>query len=508
MPEKLLGIDIGPTSVKALLAVKHGRAEARVLAVETAALDETLGLDGAIARIAEKIRPLMPSGCACVVGLPPTGIMFRHLFLPFRDEKKIRKTLPFELETVLPLPVEEVVADYLLLPSDGLLAAACQRDTLSSILSSVETHLGHVAAIDIGAAATTLALLEQKKDAAGLLLDVGQTTSVAVFYEKNFLIEIRAFAFGGQTLTDALARDLLCDAETAEQTKITAGYPAELPHTDEVCRQFCVELANTAEYLRLHQMLQTPLAQITVSGGGALYAPLCHHLEKSFGVAVDRLNLPGQDLAAVAEKAPLSAPPQIFHTALACVKGAWGSKKSFNFRRGEFAAKNMLTDFGGQLKRAAIVAGILLMLFLTAQALDYEAQSLQAKQLKTSLTSILKKHVPSAVPMGDPVLQLKNKLAEERKTYGLDGASSGATVLGLIRELSARIPAERDIVVTHLHYENRLVLLKGEAGNIDDVTAVKDELAKSRYLQSVSLGATSLKKDGSKVDFDLKMELP
>lgn len=508
MPEKLLGIDIGQTSIKALLAVKQGRAEARVLAFETAVLDETLGLDGAMARIAEKIRPLMPSGCACVVGLSPTGIMFRHLFLPFRDEKKIRKTLPFELETVLPLPVEEVVADYLLLPSDGLLAAACQRETLSSILSSVETHLGHVAAIGIGAAALTLTLLEQKKDAAGLLLDVGKTTSVAVFYEKNSLIEIRAFAFGGQTLTDALARDLLCDAETAEQTKITAGYPAELPHTDEVCRQFCVELANTAEYLRLHQMLQTPLAQITVSGGGALYAPLCHHLEKSFGVPVDRLNLSSQNLAAVDDTAPRSAPPQILNTALACVKSAWSSKKSFNFRRGEFAAKNILTDFGTQLKRAAIVVAILLTLFCVSQALDYEAQSLQAKQLKKTIASILKKHAPSAVPMGDPVLQLKNKLAEERKTYGLDGASSGATVLELIRELSVRIPAERDIVVTHLHYENQLVLLKGEAGKIDDVTAVRDELSKSRYIQSVTLGATSLKKDGSKVDFDLRMELP
>ena len=38
-------------------------------------------------------------------------------------------------------------------------------------------------------------------------------------------------------------------------------------------------------------------------------------------------------------------------------------------------------------------------------------------------------------------------------------------------------------------------------------TLIKKELLKSRYFKDVTMGPTSLAKDGGKVDFDLRIEL-
>ena len=509
MPEMILGLDIGDAGVKAVLAARKGRSEVHAIAFETVSFgDDTADLEAALKRIAETLRPQMAAGVRCVVSLAPADIMFRHIKLPFRDENKIRKTLPFELESVLPMPFEEVVADYTSLPQEGLLVAACGREKIRKVIAAVEANLGPVAVIDVAAAVLVMPLLEQNAaQATGILLDIGALSSVAVFYEKNAVIQIRSFSFGGESMTRALAQDLSCEPPEAEKIKISASYGNKIDRADAACRQFCIELANTVEFLVLNEILQTPLAQITVSGGGALFQPLGEMLEKTFGVPVDGLDLlrPGQsELDARLKNA---YPPQIMNTALATAKRAFTSRKSFNLRQGEFETKNILGDFRTHLKWGAVAAGIIILLAATDQFLDYRLQSQQASALKNQISRIFKKHYSPAAVMVDPVAQLKTKLAEDKKMYGLDGGSSDATMIGLLKEMSTLIPTVLDIVITHFHYENNMVLVKGEAKKIDDISVVKNELSKSKYFKAVTVGSTRLSKEGTRVDFDLRIEL-
>ena len=51
------------------------------------------------------------------------------------------------------------------------------------------------------------------------------------------------------------------------------------------------------------------------------------------------------------------------------------------------------------------------------------------------------------------------------------------------------------------------MIIKGEAAKMDDVTAVKNQLEKSKHFKNVSIGSTSLAREGSRVNFDLRMEL-
>ena len=72
--------------------------------------------------------------------------------------------------------------------------------------------------------------------------------------------------------------------------------------------------------------------------------------------------------------------------------------------------------------------------------------------------------------MVDPVNQLRTKLAEDKKMYGMDNGGSGVTVLELLKDISGFISPALDVVMTHLHYENNIVLLKGEAGEEIDTS--------------------------------------
>jgi general secretion pathway protein L len=508
MPETILGLDIGTETIKAVLAIPLGRADARMLAAETVRLEDGVDLDAAIKKIAETIRSLASAKLRCVVTLPPSDVMFRHVRLPFHDDHKIKKTLSFELEPLLPVPIEEVVVDYVHLPDEGLLVAVCGKERIRKIITAVEKHLGKVSAIDISTAVLMLPFLEQKTlTGSGMLCDIGASSTCAAFYEKNALIQIRSFSFGGNTITRALAGDLSCDVNEAEHIKLAGADAAKTDGTLAACREFCTSLMNTLEFLRLNDALQSAPAQMMVTGGGSLFKPLRDELAQNIGAPVTVLDFSGSGRLEIDEKLKGNFLPPRMNTALAAVKRASLSRKSFNFRQGEFASRSVPGNLKKQLQWGAMIAGILFLLAAADLFLDYRWQVSQAADLKKQISVIFKKHYPPSAAMVDPVQQLRTRLAEDKKMYGMDDGASGVTPLEVLKDLSGLIPPALDIVVTHVHYENRNVLLKGEAKKIDDVTNVKNELLKSKYFKNVVIGSTALAREGDKVNFDLRIEL-
>jgi seryl-tRNA synthetase len=195
------------------------------------------------------------------------------------------------------------------------------------------------------------------------------------------------------------------------------------------------------------------------------------------------------------------------NTAIASAMRTFAGRKSFNFRQGEFAAKNIRFNLKEQLKWAAVVAGIIFLLAIVNQFLDYRLQTQNLNNIKKQISRIFKKNSPDAQTMIDPVQQLKTKLDENKKTFGFYKGETEITVLNILKEISSLVSPSLDTVITNLSYENSIVLIKGEAKKIDDIFAVKNELLKSRYFKDVIMGSTSLAKDGGKVDFDLRIEL-
>jgi type II secretory pathway component PulL len=195
------------------------------------------------------------------------------------------------------------------------------------------------------------------------------------------------------------------------------------------------------------------------------------------------------------------------NTAIAAALRISTGKKSFNFRQGDFAAKNTGLNFKKQLKWAGIIAGIIIALAIFNQLFDYGLNTKRLNVLKKQIAYTFKKNYPEAASMVDPVQQLRSRLAENKKTFGFYEDLPETTVIEIMKEISGLVPSSVNIVMTGLTYEKGVISLKGEAQTIDDVTSIKSDLSKSKYFKNVTMGSTSLTKDGGKVDFSLRIEV-
>jgi general secretion pathway protein L len=505
MQEFFLGLDIGRKTIKAVLLSGKTLSGCRVIAAEEVDINECGGLEPALKKLAENKNFHNIPCCIC---LPLDDVMFRQVALPFHDDNKIRKTLLFELEALIPLSKEEIVADYLKVPAGGLLAATINKKTIRDLISAVEGNLIDVSIIDLSAAALAFPVLEKTAlDACGVVLDLGASCTTASFYENGAIVQLRSFSFGGDSITAALAEELSVDHKEAELLKMNGGYEAAAKKVSAVCRQFCRELKNTVEFMKLNGTLKNDLSHITVTGGGSLNTHLRKEMEDYFGLPVEILDLTQSEHIEIEENLREKYSPSIMNTALAGALGSFNGRKSFNFRQGEFVAKNLRINFKEQLRWAAIIVGTIFFLAVINQFFDYGLQVRHLGIIKKQISAVFKKNYPEAQAMVDPLQQLKTKLAENKKAFGFYEGGLDVPVVDLLKDISSFIPPSLDVVITDFSCENGIALIKGQAKNIDDVSAVKNELIKSRHIKDVTMGSTSLAKEGARVDFNLRIEL-
>ena len=85
MADYTIGIDIGKSSIKAVLVSKSFKGGYRIAKTMAASLEDHAGMEAALAHLFgdESFRQLH-----CTVNFPIRSISFRHVKLPFTDRKK------------------------------------------------------------------------------------------------------------------------------------------------------------------------------------------------------------------------------------------------------------------------------------------------------------------------------------------------------------------------------------------------------------------------------------
>lgn len=507
MPQTFLGLDIGQSTIKAVVLAKKGLTGGQILDARILDIHHCGGIEPALKKLAEDKTFC---GLPCCVLLPSQEIMFRQVHLPFRDDNRIRRTLAFELEPLIPLPIEDVVTDYLMTARDGLLVAAMAKKSVQYWIEKVEESLGEISIMDASSSALTAQIADNpKRITCGMMLDIGRLSTHVAFFEDNAMMHSRSLAFGGKCLTEAIAKDLTVTHDEAEKMKTSSHDPRTGTRTVEACRNFCLELQNTIEYMKINGSLKNEPTRIILTGGGSLFNPLRKELETFFHASCEVLDLTRNKLWDIEENIRNRFSPPIMNTAMAAAMRFSTGRKSFNFRQGDFAAKDNSLDLKKQLKWSAVVAGTILALAVVNQLLDYGLKVKQLNGIKKQTAFTFKKNFPEAGNINESLqLQhMKTKLAENKKTFGFYEGLPETTTVELLNNISSLIPSSMDVVLTALSYENRVISMKGEAKTMDDVTSVKNSLSGSKFFMAVTLGSTSLSKDGNKVDFNLRIDV-
>ncbi|MCE5262226.1 MAG: pilus assembly protein PilM, partial [Deltaproteobacteria bacterium] len=449
-------------------------------------------------------------GAICVTALSPGLLSFRNLRLPFRDDKRIAQTLAFSLEPLIQQPIDELQIDYTVTgrtEQSEIFAALADRKLVAERVELLSPCVRDTAVIDIAAVPLTSRLMQAPDfPACALVLDIGVRETTAIFAGKGRILHIRDFGFGGETATAAIAGALGIERAEAEAAKLCGELPeAAMAAVRAVGDRFLAELSNTQAFLLDQGGIPEPPARIILTGGGSRTPGIAEGLSRRFTVCVEKANLLVSGGFEIDEALRRTWNAEVMDQALALAARPMGKGSGFNFRPRE-SAKKGYGESRSLLKKGAAALVIALILAGIEIGLDDYGARLRLAQLKGEIASEYKKIDPEATRIVDPVVQLRGKIAEAKKrTAGMGDATAAVTVLDFLKEISALAPP--DLLLSSLTLEGDAVGLKGEAKNFDAVETAKKTFANSKFVKTVTIGSTNLMKQGSGVEFDLKVIL-
>ncbi len=508
MPEKILGLDIGKSSIKAVRVM----AGLRGYEVADTALVNINKEGGA----EEALKKLFESGIftdsICITALPAKDFFFRNIRLPFKDKKKISQTIAYELEPLIPCPADEVLIDYVITDQTdqtNIFSAAVAKSAAGDLIKYLKKCNVEASIMDIDAVPVVSRLLASHTDTGcGLFLDIGARDTTGVIFDKSGILHIRHLRFGGEKITKAIAEALKIEFSEAEKIKRTGDTGEAEEEISVVCGKFFSEVKNTLQFLGLKGDLKEDPGKVFLTGGGALYPPLQKKMETSFSLPIEMVDISAADDIVMEKEAGKDWNPMLMNQALALAIRETKKNAGFNFARGEFGPKKKYEKFRKDFKWVAAIVFIILCAFGIDLYIDYHYDRAHLNRLKHEITDVFKKTCPEVTRIVDPIQQLKVGIAEARNSSsGLNGHGAGIRTLDIIKDISRLIPESTDFLITSFTFDGAAVKIKGETDNFNTVDNIKNSLSKSNYFKNVTISSASLIKKGSRVGVDLRIEL-
>jgi type IV pilus assembly protein PilM len=302
MATSVVGIDIGNTALRAVEVSDASKAHPTLVRYH-----EVLLPDGAASRgevlepntVAAALKQLWSQGGFksknVVLGMGNQRVLARDLSVPKMSLKRIRESLPFQVQEMLPVPVADALLDFYPISESedeggpivhGLLVAAVKDAVLANVKATQLAGLMTVGVDLIPFALSRVLLSRQQVPGTIALIDIGAHTTSVVIAKDGVPQFVRIIPTGGADLTQALHTGLEIEAEEAETIKRSLGLATEVTSAEEhraveiiyqVTSELLGSLRNTVSYF-VNTRPQDPVRQIVLTGGGAQLPGLAHAL--------------------------------------------------------------------------------------------------------------------------------------------------------------------------------------------------------------------------------------
>ena len=438
---------------------------------------------------------------SCIASIPDGDISFRNLHLPFREPKKIKQTLPFEMETQVPFPIEEMVIDFNIIDRSDqteILAVSIKKSHVSSCLSMLKESGIEPEILDINPVPSALWLLDNYNTAGDFIfLDIG--------LKKNRMI----------LLTDgriALIRNHLCKG--INNNGLTAGSndnqssPNISRDQFESClKSLCESVLNTVHSFKWQLNREFRPEKVFITGTALLYTGTCQILKHHLGIPAERISIIEDRKIQKDYNIEKAWDPARMNNALALAMREVRKGRGFNLRKGEFSLKKNYLGPKKQFKRAVgLLLAVLIFLFVDL-GMDYYSLKKRNETAENKIMEIYGQDFPSEKNVRYPIIQYEQKIKDlEKASALLPGINKGNKVLDLLKDISERIPEKFDIDVKNLVIDGETVRISGETDTFNTVDSLKNGLEPSDYFSSVTITSANLDRGGERVNFEIKLE--
>lgn len=203
---RLLGIDIRSSSVR-VAVVRRQYKGYRLEALQERALGPEEGIEDCVRATAGL---LSGPGDHVSTGVSGEQLFVRELTLPRAAEKQLTEVVPFEIEALVPVEMDELVYNFRPLPAEGstdtlrVLAVAARAQVIRSLIETVEGAVG-VEPEHVGAGPLELANLSRvcpalEADECVAIVELGGTSSDLVVLNKGVAVFARTLSAGVESL--------------------------------------------------------------------------------------------------------------------------------------------------------------------------------------------------------------------------------------------------------------------------------------------------------------------
>lgn len=314
MARALVGVDIGTTSVRGAELSLGGSMPSvvRIAQVPLSAGAVENGEVRGVDEVTEAVRELWRRGGfkskQVTLGVGNQRVVVREVTVPSLPEKEMQQSLPYQVQELIPIPMEEAVFDYDVLEEveeDGrkmsrLLVVAAQRDMIETHLRTVVDAKLEPVGVDLVPFALVRSIGEWEglglgeTDAGGeAVVDVGADVTNICVHERGVPRFVRILPSGGNDVTGSLASNLGVSQEDAEIFKRGGPLTGKAP-SDEARQTLQQRTAGLVDEIRSSldfYRAQTPGAQVSrvlVSGGGSKMPGFVEMLGQRIGVPTQR----------------------------------------------------------------------------------------------------------------------------------------------------------------------------------------------------------------------------
>ncbi len=513
LARKELVVDYGSTHIKGALVETSPLGGRRILRLETLPI-VSLSKEGDNKaeeyeyNLVRFVQSFFPEEENFLLNVPMDRVYVRDIKVPVVTAKQIDDVIPFEVEPLLPVSLEN--AEVIGKPweigeeSSSVISFTAQHNDLARAVQPILKGSASVQmlSVDCVGLAGASALASAPEGRMTGQIDIGGSYTIVNFIKDGNLVFTRRIPVAGQHITEAIGEVLGLDAAHAEEKKLELelDLAEDLEKTERSEAYYRRNRIDKRTIAKLQKAIKEVMLEIiqeverTVLSLPAQEDPVVWYLSGGGSLMRGTAEFLSSQLDSPVKPYPVQLSPNQkeigrFMTALGTLEHSREKPANrFDFlstafglslRRSDFTLRAMSTP----ILFASLGLIVLLLSFLLGIVLDRR----QIRQYRDQL-ELIARDLPPDVKNADNYLEAAERICKERLQYRKNQTGS-ARALDVLRELTNKMPPQTELPFSlkSFRFQDGKVDFEAEVGSFGDVTKVKDALASSTQFARVDM---------------------
>jgi general secretion pathway protein L len=494
MARRILGLDVGSHAVKAV-ELRQTLRELTLVQARSLPVSDAPSLPAEIRDFLQTYDLPHEFAVASVAG---DRLSTRRVSFPFRDQRKIRSAVPFEVESQVPFELDDYFVDFEVTGEreggTDVVAALVPKAEVALLLGAL--HEARLEPRIVEAEGLALANLVAFFPLEGtrLLADVGHRKTTLCLCVDGRAVAARTLSVAGHAITQALAAERGIGEVEAERLKIEEGVlgparpsPAGSAVVDRLARELVRTIGSLETALPPREDGAPLVDEITLLGGSAHLHRLDEYLTERTGLVVRRLAPAPGDLGAALLAL---GDPLLFAPALAlALRGSTKATTRMNFRQDELAHRIDLVGLAREFRSTGAILGLVALLALAGLAARIFLADRRGDSVERQSHALYAEAFPGQPAPSSVMTAMRDAVGKAQSRADTLGVYRGnLSALDILTEISARVPPDLEVVFEELVIDGQVVQIKGHTPAFGSVDRLRAELARYEPFSSITVG--------------------